>query len=247
METWAANAQDGRREMMFWCSGSGVTFDYPLKLIPWYERPRGGASLWMVDSGVKADPPTVEELLRSQEAFADVAVCPDILGNASATIERTKMWMPEITRLCPEVTRVVCTQGTDDERRRIMDEFPGAHYYGAGLNDIAPGVRCTPEERERILRWFVPEVHARGKKVHIFGIGTSDPYLNLFYEIGVDSFDTSTVVRAAAHGQFLNHDLIKIKATQSRLADDKRHLIALSIRNIEDRMAYYQEREAWLT
>jgi queuine/archaeosine tRNA-ribosyltransferase len=231
---------------MFWSSGSGLTFDYPLKLIPWYKRPCGGASMWMIDSGVKAEPPTIEQLLRSQILWADVAVCPDILGNAKETIKRTKLWFPEIKKRKPQVKTVVCTQGTDDERRRIMDAFPDADMYGAGLNQDGNKKRFTDEERERIMRWLVPEVHDRGKKVHIFGLGCRLRQLELFCELGVDSFDSSTVVMIAAKGRALDSELHQIRMTDGGTADDKRMLVGLSLRNIELALKRFNDRKAML-
>ena len=41
-----------------WLSGSGLTYFYPLKIVPFNETPRQcSASLWMVDSGITLDRP----------------------------------------------------------------------------------------------------------------------------------------------------------------------------------------------
>lgn len=232
--------------MMFWSSGSGLTFNHPLKLIPWYKRPCGGASMWMIDSGVKAEPPPIEKLLNSQIMWADVAVCPDILGDAHGTIARTREWFPQIKERKPAAKTVVCTQGTDAERMKIMDTFPDADWYGAGLNQDGDKKAFTDAERERILRWLVPEIHARGKRVHIFGIGCRMPQLELFVELGVDSFDSSTVVLIAAHGKALNGDLKQIHMTYGGTADDKRKLVDLSLRNIDLALKRLNDRKAML-
>lgn len=218
--------------MIFWCSGSGVTFDWPCKLIPWYEKPRGGASRWMIDSGVKAEPPTVEQLLEKQAQYADVAVSPDILGDPVATAERTRLWWPEIRRRRPQAETVLATQGTVDDRLRLMDEFPDSTYVGLGLWCRAPGVEWKDTDRERTLRAMVPEIHARGKRVHVFGIGCRRLHMEWLRELGVDSFDSSALVRAAVCGRVLDASCRQIRVGGPKHADAKRLRLYLSLANL---------------
>lgn len=207
---------------MFWCSGSGLTFDYPWKLIPWYEKPRGGASVWMIDSGVKATPPTIDELVEAQVQHADIAVNPDILGDFEATMDRTAEWLPKIREQLPQAPLVLCTHGSIDQRLWAAELFPECRFVGLGLCLKRPEVPWSNEEREEILRAVVPVVHRMGRRVHVFGIGCTRKHLELFRELRVDSFDSSAPLLAAANGRVFNDDLKQIRIGGSNSADAKR-------------------------
>lgn len=222
--------------MMFWCSGSGLTFEYPRKLIPWYERPRGGASEWMVDSGVKAEPPTIEQLISTQLKYADVAVSPDILGDPEATAKRTAEWLPEITDRAPHVTRLLATQGTIIDRLRLMDRFPDVHWVGMGLNHSTPGVRWSNEDREAILHAMVPQIHARGKRVHVFGIGCTAHFLKVFRDLRVDSFDSSSPLQAARTGHVYDTMLRQVHIGGLDDADTRRLRVYLNLSQLRRAM-----------
>ena len=115
--------------MIFWCQGAGLDFDYALKLVPWYERVRGCSSLVMIDSGVKREPPEIAKLAEIQIARADVAVAPDVLGDPAATDARTEEWLTHMASH-EHITRVVCTQGTIQERICTMLRFKGRRWAG---------------------------------------------------------------------------------------------------------------------
>lgn len=218
--------------MIFWCSGSGLAFDYPFKLIPWYRRPEGGASLWMIDSGVRAEPPTVDELVDAQVKYADVAVNPDVLGDPVFTMLRTAEWIEKIKKRKPWCRLVICTQGNIQERLLQVDTFPDADAYGIGMFQEYPGIPWTQEGREKALREFVPAVHARGKAVHIFGIGCTKTHMTLFRELKVDSFDSSAAIRAAVCGKILNSSLKQIHVGGGTNADTKRIRLYLNLSQV---------------
>lgn len=218
--------------MMFWCQGAGLDFDYALKLVPWYERVRGASSMLMVDSGVRGTPPVVRDLAQLQCAHADVAVCPDILGDASATEARTDEWLTWMDEQ-PNVIRVLCTQGTIAERIALVKKFDGRFQWaGAGLAQKAPGVPFTDDEREEILDTLVPVVHAHRMKFHAFGIGTTLRQLKTLHRLSVDSFDSSTPVLIAGFGKVLDECLNQVALGGTLDQAYKRLLVAISIRNI---------------
>lgn len=186
----------------------------------------------MIDSGVKAEPPTVEQLLAAQERHADVAVCPDILGDPIATAERTRLWWPEIQRRRPQAETVLATQGSIEDRLRLMDEFPDTTYIGLGMWCKAPGVEWSDADREAVLRRMVPEIHARGKRVHVFGIGCRRRHLVWLRELQVESFDSSALVRAAVVGRVLDASCRQVRVGGPKHADAKRLRLYLSLANL---------------
>jgi len=220
--------------MMFWCQGAGLDFPYALKLVPWYERTRGGQSMLMVDSGVRSEAPDVHELAAHQLDYADVAVCPDILGDAALTVARTEEWLP-LMDARPQVIRVLCTQGTIDERIAMIDRFASCvQWSGAGLAQKSPGVPFDDDERDEILEAVVPVAHEHGLKFHAFGIGATLRQLRTLHRLGVDSFDSSTPVLLAGFGKVLDEDLNQVRIGGVLDAAHKRNLVALFLRSISN-------------
>ena len=222
--------------MMFWCQGAGLDFDYALKLVPWYERARGGSSMLMLDSGVRQDPPDVAELAKIQIERADVAVCPDILGDPVATADRTETWL-RLMEPYPQIIRVLCTQGEIEERIDLMRRFAGrVQWAGAGLACKSPGVRWTDEEREDVLCACVPEAHRLGMRFHAFGIGCTLRQLTTMHALGVDSFDSSTPVLIAQFGKVLDEGLNQIQIGGTIDQSYKRLLVGISLRSVTDQV-----------
>jgi len=214
--------------VIFWCQGAGIEFTWPLKLVPWYEKPRNGSCMLMVDSGVKR-PTTVEHLASIQKACADVAVCPDILGDYHETRNRTAEWL-DLMKGHRHITRVLCTQGTTQERMRLIDEFGDQFdWCGAGLVCCAPGVKFTDEQRIEILEEMVPYAHAAGLKFHAFGIGCTMKQIKVMHRLGVDSFDSSTPVIIAAFGKALSENLDQVYIGGDGGKEQKRRLVEVSL------------------
>lgn len=227
--------------LLFFSSGAGMDYDWPYKLWPWYHAPKRGIlcnTTVMMDSGVNDEPPPVDQLVHYQASHADIAVCPDVLGDPDATARRTEEWLPRIVAARPGVTTVLCTQGEIHDRILLMARFPSVAWVGAGLKSKAPGVPWTDEEREHILRELVPRVHSAGKRFHAFGLGVSRKWIELFRELRVDSFDAATAAMAAGFGRVLDDNLRQVSVGGASTLEAKRCRLMLNLHQIEYAITY---------
>ena len=199
--------------MRFWLSAGRVRTSYPWQLIPWYDVKsmcNQNHVEYMVDSGVRREPPSIDDLVGAQ-LIANVAVAPDVLGDPGATIERTKLWLPQIRAASPRAELVLCTQGNMDGRIAMVGMFRDQiDVFGAGLAQRLPGIDYTPRERMDIIERLTPVVHAVGARFHVFGTGCTGGMLGAMLAAGVDSFDSASPIIAASMGRVYNADLRQV-------------------------------------
>lgn len=221
--------------MIFWLTGSGFTSNYPRQLIPWHVKPRSMAATYMVDSGVTKDPPSIEHLVDIQAKVAEIAVSPDILGDAKATIEKTEAWLPLIKRAAPHVITVVCTQGSLAERADIIKHFKGrVDVFGAGLAFKRKHIKWTPAERKDIITKITPLAHEHGARFHVFGTGCTGGILNAMLEAGVDSFDSSSPLMAAAMCRIYDKNLRQVAIGGDTSNVGKTLRLAINLNQLEN-------------
>jgi len=157
--------------------------------------------------GDRISPP---EVLAFQESFADIGATVDFIIAPSCAIEEAKIrqaatiknaiWAIE-RRSKFNFKLYASLQAWDEASAKLITEKLATYPFdGYALGGMVPRIK-KPEEIITIVRAIRSVDIAR--PLHVFGIGNADLIRELFQE-GVDSTDSSSWVRSAVDGKYLN-------------------------------------------
>lgn len=163
---------------------------------------------------------TPPEVLAFQEKHADIGATVDFIippdcpedeakSRQEATIKNA-IWAIS-SRSKPDFRLYASIQAWDAESaQHIVQRLAPYHFDGFALGGMVPRIR-TPEVIEMIVQAIRKVEHER--PLHVFGVGQPDLVGKLISQ-GVDSVDSSSYVRAAADGKWLNPSSLEWVSTE---------------------------------